>query len=188
MFMFMRVQKSGREGGKDIKLELTSYVRAWWRDEVQSQTWISQHSCQAILQPRLAVGIQPETEADEVGQGSALHTVNIHVRGEEEDTNTYKDIGHYRGLMESEWWWLEDGEEYFSCSSFSFAVIGENKRKVQCIIFWVVDEIVLTLLDYGDKTLADVNFHNYLYNLQKAVGTQKRREIASLQYVIQTVC
>ena len=77
--------------------------------------------------------------------------------------------------MESEWGWLKDGEEYFSDSFFSFgeiiAVISE-KRKVQCIIFWVVDEIVLTLLDCGDKTVADVNFHSYLYNLQKAVGTQ----------------
>ena len=78
--------------------------------------------------------------------------------------------------MESEWRWLKDGEEYFSDSFFSFAeiiaVISENKRKVQCIIFWVVDEIVLTLLDSVDKTVADVTFHNYLDNLQKAVGTQ----------------
>ena len=61
---------------------------------MESQTGISEQSCQAVLEPRLGVRVQPQTEAAEVGQGSALQAVNIHVRGEQEDSKTDKDVGH----------------------------------------------------------------------------------------------
>ena len=161
-------------------------------DEVESQAGVSQHSCQAVLEPGLAARVQPQTEAGEVGQGRPLQAVNIEVGGEEQDADTEEDVGQQRRLVESEWRRLEDGEEYFSNSSFCFveiiAVISENKRKVQGVILWVVDEILLNPLNRGDKTVADVDFHRYLYNLQKAVGTQERRQITSLQYVGQTAC
>ena len=145
---------------------------------MESQTGVSEHSRQAILEPGPAAGVQAQAEAGEVGQGRALHAVDVEVRREQEEAHTEEDVGHQRRLMESEGRGLKDGVEYFSYSSFSFVemigVVTENSRKVQCVSFRVVvvHQIVLNPLDCGDKTVADVTFHNYLDNLQKAVGTQ----------------
>ena len=114
-------------------------MRSRGGDEVESQAGVSQHPRQAVLEPGPATGVQAQAEAGEVGQGRALHAVDVEVRREQEEAHTEKDVGHQRRLMESEGRGLEDGEEYFSNSSFGFvkmiSVITENMRKVQCISF-----------------------------------------------------
>ena len=72
---------------------LTGDVRAGCGDEVESETGVGEEAGQAVLQPREAVSVQADSQADEVGQGGPLHAVHVHVRREQEDSQADKDIG-----------------------------------------------------------------------------------------------